>query len=120
MAITLRELRTMEDLDAALAASGGRPLLVFKHSLTCGTSAFAFEELERLAAAPPEAMEIGVVAVQHSRALSQAIAERWQIRHESPQALLVVDGQLRWHASHYRLTREVMADAISRAVSQAG
>jgi bacillithiol system protein YtxJ len=115
MALELHELRALDDLDAAIAAAGSRPLLIFKHSLTCGTSAFAFEELERLAATPGLDADLLVVAVQQSRALSNAIAERWRIRHESPQALILVKGEIRWHASHYKLTREVMAEALTRA-----
>ncbi len=117
MALELHELRTLDELDAALAAAGSRPVLVFKHSLTCGTSAFAFEELERLASTPGLEADIVVVAVQHSRPLSHAIAERWNVRHESPQALILVKGEVRWHASHHRLTRETMADAVGRAAA---
>jgi bacillithiol system protein YtxJ len=117
MALELRELRTLDDLDAAIAAAGSRLLLVFKHSLTCGTSAFAFEELERLAATPGLDVDICVVVIQTSRALSSAIAERWRVRHESPQALILLRGDVRWHASHYRLTREVMAEAVARAAA---
>jgi len=41
----LTHLQRMEDLDTLLAASGDRPLLLFKHSDTCGTSAEALDEL---------------------------------------------------------------------------
>ena len=42
--------------------------------------------------------------VQEARPLSNAIAEQFQVKHESPQALLFVDGELKWHASHWTLT----------------
>ena len=38
-------LSTLHDLDDALAASMAGPVLLFKHSPTCGTSAMANEEL---------------------------------------------------------------------------
>jgi bacillithiol system protein YtxJ len=107
-------LTSAADLEVAVAGSFVRPALFFKHSLTCGTSAWALEELEALLDGPPLSVDVCVVHVQTSRALSNAIAERFGVRHESPQALLVRDGQIIWHASHHRLTRSELAAAIER------
>ena len=72
----------------------------------------AFDELEDFKQdAPP--VDVVIVDVLGHRALSRAIAERFNIRHESPQALLMLGGVIRWHASHYRIT----ADAMRRAVA---
>jgi bacillithiol system protein YtxJ len=46
------------------------------------------------------------VVVQHSRSVSNAIAERTGIRHESPQAILLKGGEVVYHASHYDVTAE--------------
>ena len=44
------------------------------------------------------------------RQVSTAIADRFRIRHESPQVLVVSDGAVRWHGSHYHVNpREVQA-----------
>ena len=48
----MKPLHTLGDLDAAIAGSSGRPALVFKHSTTCGTSAYAHEEVESLLEEP--------------------------------------------------------------------
>ena len=115
--MTLALLQTLEDLDAAMTGSATRPLLLFKHSLTCGSSAWAHEELEDFLAAAPVAVDARVVHVQTGRAVSQAIAERFGIRHESPQIFLVVAGQVVWHASHHRIRGREIAAAVSRAVA---
>ena len=41
----LKRLSGIDDLDRALAATDERPLLLFKHSFTCGVSAEALDEL---------------------------------------------------------------------------
>lgn len=110
----LRVLTTPGDLDAAIAGSAGRPLLLFKHSLTCGTSAYAHEEVEAFLAQPSGSVDACAVHVQTGRAVSNAIAERFGIRHESPQLLLIVEGRVVWHASHHRITRREIAGAMDR------
>ncbi len=110
----LKVLTTPDDLDTAVAGSRIRPLLLFKHSLTCGTSAYAHEEVEALVAQDAPPVDACVVHVQTGRALSDAIAERFGVRHESPQVLLIADGQVVWHASHHRITRRELAAALDR------
>lgn len=109
----LRELTTVEELERAIDASATRPVVLFKHSRTCGTSAMAYDELLAIEHAPMAA-DLFLVVVQASRALSNAIEARFGIRHESPQVLVVRDGRVVWHASHFR----VSAEAIQRAVGQ--
>ena len=105
----------MDQLDDLVQRSCGTPLLLFKHSPTCGISAQAFDELELLQRdeAP---IDVVVVDVLSDRALSRAVAAKFGIRHESPQALLMTGGTVRWHASHYRVT----ADAMRRAIDALG
>jgi len=110
----MKMLSTLDGLDSALSGSSGRPLLLLKHSLTCGTSAYAHEELEDFLSEPGHAVDACVVHVQPGRAVSNAIAERFGIRHESPQLLLISNGQVVWHASHHRITRREIAAALDR------
>ena len=108
----MRTLQSPDDLDDAVRDSYTRPIVIFKHSLTCGRSAAAFEEVEELRTFEPEA-EVFIVSVQRERAMSNAIAARFKLRHESPQLLVLRDGAVAWHASHYRVTREEIAAALS-------
>ena len=113
----LKVLSTLDGLESALSGSSERPLLLFKHSLTCGTSAYAHEEVEDFLLEQGLQVNACVVHVQTGRAVSNAIAERLGIRHESPQLLLVANGQVIWHASHHRITRRDIAAALTRHVT---
>lgn len=105
-------LTTPEELEAAINASFERPVLIFKHSYTCGTSAEAHEELLGLLGSGVPG-DWYLVDVRTSRPLSMAIAERFAIRHESPQLMLIVSGQVRWSGSHYRVTSAAIQAALA-------
>jgi len=111
----LRELHSISAWQAALAQSAQRPAVIFKHSLTCGTSAMAMEEIQNLANCADLDADISIVRIQEAREVSRAIEQQLGVRHESPQVVLVIDGRVVWHASHFR----VMAAAILAALKQA-
>jgi len=50
--------------------------------------------------------------VQTHRAVSNAIAQKLGIRHETPQALLVKGGRVVWSASHFRVTAAAVENAL--------
>src|SRR5262245_38519205 len=105
-------LQQIEEFDRLLVQSTERPLLLFKHSLSCGTSAEALDELiEHLNDDKLDA-EYAIVTVQSHRDLSNAISARLKVRHETPQALLIYDGRVIWSASHFRVTAVAMQSAI--------
>jgi bacillithiol system protein YtxJ len=109
----VQRLTTIDQVDALLRESTQQPVVVFKHSLTCGTSAQALDELaEHLEGADGLHAHYALVTVQTHREVSTAISTRLGIRHETPQALLVMDGRVVWSASHFRVT----ADAIAKAI----
>jgi bacillithiol system protein YtxJ len=109
-----RVLSTLGELDAALAQSSVRPIVIFKHSPTCGISAQAFASIvEVLEDQAPDA-DWFVVPVQASRAVSTELAKRFAIRHESPQALVIDRGEVAWHGSHFRATAGSIAAALDK------
>lgn len=73
---------------------------IFKHSTTCGISNMAKRSLERMATASDQDYSIYLLDLLRYRALSNEIAQRWDIEHQSPQ-LIIIEGQKSiYHASH--------------------
>lgn len=111
-------LQNVADLDRLLSESHARPVLLFKHSYTCGISAEALDELvdhlnaEITAAGMPDP-QYALVTVQTHRDVSNAVTARLGVRHETPQALLIRDGRVVWAASHFRVTADAMQKALS-------
>lgn len=109
----IRELQSPAELEQLLRHP--RPVLILKHSTQCPISAAAYQAFQRFAANHPRAAEYRVVKVIEQRPLSNEIARRLGVRHQSPQALLVHRGTVRWHASHWDITEQSLAAALGRA-----
>ncbi len=105
-------LADVDDLDRVLADSAERPLLLFKHSYSCGTSAEALDELVIHLNQRDHDIRVVLVTVQTQRDVSNAVTTRLGIRHETPQALLIRDGRVVWSASHFRVTSAAIDQAI--------
>ena len=114
----IKELVSIEDVDAVLVESSTRPVLLLKHSYACGTSAQALDELlAHIDARDGATVTFAMVTVQTHREVSNALASRLGVRHQTPQALLIRDGKVVWHASHFRVTADAIAAAIAHAMT---
>ena len=103
-------LTALDELDAIDAASAHRPVLLFKHSTRCSISGTALHRLQRawqVADGPTYLLDL----LRH-RALSDAIAQRYGVRHESPQVLVIHQGRCIRHTSHLAITYLELAAAM--------
>ena len=103
-------IRPLKNLDDILKTSG--PLFVMKHSSTCPISAAAWEEFQGMPGRTPNAA-YAMLVVQEARALSNEIANRFSIKHESPQVILFVDGATRGVLNHHDITVDHMTVLLS-------
>jgi len=109
----LTHLHDLDALHAAIAESRDRPVLLFKHSRSCGISCEALDELHAHLEQGTPSASYKLITVQSHRHVSDEAATRLGVRHETPQAILLRDGKPVWKASHFRIT----ADALSQALS---
>lgn len=94
-------LTQAEQLTDIIRESHEQPVIIFKHSTTCSISAAAKGKLERQwADAGLDEAKLYYLDLLRFRPISAEIAERFGIRHESPQLLLIQDGECRYDASH--------------------
>lgn len=108
----LEELMSIQELDHALDESRVRPVLFFKHSLTCPISTRAFSELRSYLDNADPRISCKLITIQTARSVSDEAASRLRIEHESPQAILVRNGRGLWNASHRAITAESLDQAI--------
>ncbi len=97
------------DLETAFAAP---VFLLFKHSLTCPTSAMGFAQYKAFLAEHPDTPTAWIDVIGQ-RPLSLGVAERTGVIHESPQALVIRNGEVTWHASHGAITKASLAEAVA-------
>ena len=100
---------SIDSLDRLFEESFERPIVLLKHSNTCGISAGVYREVGVVAA------DVNVVIIQTHRDLSNAIATRTGIRHESPQAFVLRHGKPVYYASHYDIEAERIAETLGKA-----
>jgi len=104
--IRITDTKSFEELTDR---SKERPVVIFKHSLTCPISAAAHERMEKFQG------EVALVEVQRAQALSTEIETRLGVAHESPQIIVLSKGQVAWNASHFQITAEAVAEAVRKA-----
>lgn len=113
----LRSLERLDELDRLLVESQAQPVLLFKHSYTCGVSAEALDELIAHLNDRNVDVRYAMVTVQTHREVSNAVSVKLGVRHETPQALLVRGGRVVWSASHFRVNAEELKKAVSSGIS---
>ena len=114
----LTALDGLDEFDRVLATSSDRPLLLFKYSATCGTSAEALDELVAHLNESTADATYAMVTVQTHRDVSNEVTRKLGVRHETPQALLIRDGRVIWSASHFRVTAAALQEALQEAINR--
>jgi bacillithiol system protein YtxJ len=103
-------LQSTIDLDALLERSFDKAILIFKHSTTCSISKMALNRVER--EAPNSGIEYYLLDLLKHRDVSNAIAEKLKVHHESPQILLIKNADCVFDTSHNGITVDVINEAI--------
>ena len=98
-----------ESFEELTDRSRERPIIIFKHSLTCPISSAAYEQMEEYGG------EVALVEVQRASALSAEIETRLGVVHASPQVIVLSKGQVAWNASHFKITAAAVAEAVRDA-----
>lgn len=104
----MRNLSTPEEIDEVFQAPSRS--VIFKHSTMCPISRAAHREISLFINERPE-VPVYVVNVIEDQNLCRYLELKTGIRHQSPQVLVVGEGRVRWHASHY----DVEADKLKEA-----
>jgi bacillithiol system protein YtxJ len=107
------KIESVNELEAILRESAERPVLFFKHSLTCPISSRAFSEFEQYLESPEARPTRNcLIIVQTAREVSQQLAEQLGVQHESPQAIVVRHGRAIWNESHFGIKSDRLTSAV--------
>lgn len=93
-----------------------KPLaLIFKHSTRCSISAAALDRLERKwNKEEMQVIEPYLLDLLRYREISNQIVEKFGVEHQSPQVLLLQEGQCIYHNSHYGIDYEEIQALINK------
>lgn len=104
-------LTTQEQLDELLEESDKHAVAVFKHSTRCGISKMVLKRFEN-AVGPDydERVKLYFLDLLSNREISNQIADRLDVQHESPQLLIIKNKKVVHHASHDSISAESLGD----------
>lgn len=105
-------LEREEQLEQIDAASSHKPQLIFKHSTRCSISTVIKSRLNK-GTLPPD-IDFYFLDLITYRSISNAIAARYGIRHESPQILLIKNGKCIFNESHSSIYMEDIIDEAQK------
>ncbi len=84
------------------ALSEAKPVMIFKHSTRCSISSMSLDRLLRKwKDVDNEKVTPYFLDLIASRDLSDLVAKEFRVAHESPQVLLIKNGQAVYNNSHY-------------------
>ncbi len=110
-------LTSVEQLDGIDVASAQRPQVLFKHSTRCSTSSFILNRMNLALAQFERRADCYFLDLLAHRDVSNAIAARYHVHHESPQVLLIVAGECTLELSHIEIEAAEILKALPVAVS---
>lgn len=99
------KLKNEEQLNNIIEESHKQAVLIFKHSTSCAISGMALNRLERawdeheMATLKPYYLDLLAY-----RPVSNAIAQQWGIEHQSPQVLVIKNGECIYNTSHMAIS----------------
>lgn len=100
-------LTDQNQIQEIIEESKQTPIVIFKHSTSCSISATAKGRLERQwENAGLEKVKPYFLDLLAYRPISNQVAEVFEIDHQSPQLLLIQNGECRYDASHLSINLE--------------
>jgi bacillithiol system protein YtxJ len=102
----------LSQVDIIVEESENRPQLIYKHSHRCSVCFVARGNLESASQDILEHADMHFLNVVHNRDSSDRIASKLNVRHESPQVILIDNEEVVLHASHGSIDADKILDMI--------
>jgi bacillithiol system protein YtxJ len=97
-------LTSIEQLETIKNESNTGAVLIFKHSTRCGISKMVIKQFEKLFTEENQHLKVYYLDLLNYRDISNEIAVKFQVMHQSPQLIVVRNATAVHHASHNDIT----------------
>jgi bacillithiol system protein YtxJ len=111
-----KALETVGQVEEIAERSHNKPCVIFKHSTRCNISYIAKHRLEQKWDFEETEVESFYLDLIAFRKVSNYVAERFAVHHESPQLLLIRNGECTCETSHLDISVEELRDCFHSAV----
>lgn len=96
-------LGSMGQLDEILEQSKNKPVAIFKHSTRCGISRGVLKLFEKNYKLTDDQLKLYYLDLLQNRDISNEIAGRFKVQHESPQMIVIKNGVVVYQDSHHSI-----------------
>jgi len=100
-------------LGEIISTSNTRPQVIFKHSTRCSISSVAMQRLKR--GTLPQELDFYYLDLIAYRSLSNKVADQVDVSHESPQILLIRNGNCVYDESHMSISVDDIIENLGTA-----
>ena len=105
-------LTKMEQLNEIEKESNSKPVAIFKHSNTCGISRMVLKNFEKNFGLEEDNLKLYFLDLKEYRDISNEIAARFNVNHESPQIIVIKNEAVVHHDSHHSIDADHLAKFI--------
>lgn len=109
--INWTELTDLEQLNEIITLSSEKPVAIFKHSTRCSVSRMALKQFENEFDSADKVTPYFLDLIAY-REVSNEIAHRFGVQHQSPQLILIKDGKTIYNASHSDIDAEELGKKV--------
>ncbi|MBC7555898.1 MAG: bacillithiol system redox-active protein YtxJ [Chryseobacterium sp.] len=109
-----QDLESVDEYRQALLHSFEKPVLFFKHSTTCFISKAVKKNLEKQISQSEDKHKVDLYYLDllHFRPISNLMANDLNVSHQSPQAILIKNGEVKYNASHENIDFQNVVQAL--------
>lgn len=98
------ELTQLNQLDEIVEESKTQTVFIYKHSTRCSISSMAMNRLERSWTEEGNKVKAYYLDLIRYRDISNAVADKFRVYHESPQIIIIKNGETVHHDSHMSIS----------------
>jgi len=109
------QLTGEQQLDEIVEKSADKPQVIFKHSTRCSISSVAMQRLNK--GKLPEDIDFYHLDLLSYRNVSNKIAQKFGVNHESPQVLIIKNGQCIYDESHLGISLDDITEQAQASVN---
>jgi bacillithiol system protein YtxJ len=103
-------INTIDDVDYIIASSFKFPNVILKHSTRCSISVMALGRLDR--SVFPENISFYLLDLLQHRDISNHLSEKFGVHHESPQILVIKNGECIYDESHQGIRMDDIVEVL--------
>ena len=108
-----KAISDIDHIDQIIKESFKKAQVIFKHSTSCSISSMAKMRLQDKLHDIIAEIDLHYLDLIQFRNISNHIAEKFQVNHESPQLILIKDGEAEYDASHFDISIDELNESLT-------